>query len=50
MRVLSKFASDKSLNLKLIVEVEADGEVSEQKRQEAEAALRELGLEGNFLE
>jgi hypothetical protein len=50
MRVLSKFASDKSLNLRLTVEVEAAGEVSEQKRQEAEAALKELGLEGNFFE
>ena len=50
MRVLSKFASDKSLNLKLTVEVEAEGEVSEQKRQEAEAALKELGLDSDFFE
>ena len=49
MRVLSKFASDKSLNLKLTVEFEAEGDVSEQKRQEAEAAIKELGLDGHFL-
>jgi hypothetical protein len=49
MKVLTKFASNQALKLKLTVEivVEADGEgqLSEQKIEETKIALRELGLD-----
>ncbi len=43
-KVLSKFASQKGLKLRLIVEVTPDGGVSKTKVEETKAALRELGL------
>ena len=48
MRVLSKFAADKNLKLNLKVTVEVEGDVSEQKLQETETALKELGLDGTL--
>ncbi len=46
--VLTKFASGKGLNLKVIVEVNPDGGVSRQTVEETKAALRELGLPDNL--
>jgi hypothetical protein len=43
-KVLSKFASERSLKLTLKVEVAPEGGVSQQKRDETKSALRELGL------
>lgn len=46
-KVLSKFAANKDLKLKLKVEVVVDGEVSEQRLEETRIALQELGLDNN---
>jgi len=43
-KVLSKFASERSLKLTLKVDVTPEGGVSQQKRDETKSALRELGL------
>jgi hypothetical protein len=43
-KVLTKFATDKTLTMKLKVEIEVEGDVSEQKRNETRVALQELGL------
>lgn len=43
-KVLSKFASERSLKLTLKVEVAPDAGISQQKREETKSALRELGL------
>jgi hypothetical protein len=43
-KVLSKFAANSGLKLKLTVEVSPEGGVSQQKVEETKAALRELGL------
>ena len=42
--VLTKFASNKGLKLKVTVEVQPDGGVSKQKVEETKSALPELGL------
>ena len=42
--VLSKFAANKGLKLKLTVQVQPDDGLSKQKLEETKAALRELGL------
>ena len=43
-KVLSKFASERSLKLTLKVDVTPEGGVSQQKLDETKSALRELGL------
>lgn len=43
-KVLSKFAANSGLKLRLTVEVSPEGGVSQQKVEETKAALRELGL------
>jgi hypothetical protein len=45
MKVLTRFANDPTLRLTLKVEVAPTGAGAEQKVQEAEAAIKELGLE-----
>jgi hypothetical protein len=44
MKVLSKFAAGKSLKIRISVDVNEEGGISEQKVEETRAALRELGL------
>ncbi|PSB30493.1 ATP-binding protein [Chlorogloea sp. CCALA 695] len=46
-KVLSKFAANKDLKLRLKVEVVVDGEVSEQRLEETKIALQELGLDND---
>lgn len=43
-KVLSKFTTDKLVDLSIKVTIEADGEISEQKINETITALKELGL------
>jgi hypothetical protein len=43
-KVLSKFAANSGLKLRITVEVSPEGGVSQQKVEETKAALRELGL------
>jgi hypothetical protein len=45
MKVLTRFANDPTLRLALRVDVSPTGAGAEQKVQEAEAAIKELGLE-----
>jgi hypothetical protein len=51
MKILTKFASNQELRLKLTVEIvvesTGDGQLSDQKIEEARIALRELGLDDN---
>ena len=47
-RVLSKFAKDQDLQLKLEVHFSIEGDVSKQKREETQLALEELGLDSNL--
>jgi len=44
MKVLTRFANDPTLRLTLKVEVAPTGAGAEQKVQEAESAIQELGL------
>ncbi len=43
-RVISKFASDKNLKLKVTIEVSPESGISKQSIEETTIALRELGL------
>ncbi len=47
-RVLSKFANDQDLQLKLEVRFSVEGDVSEQKLEETKVALEELGLDSDI--
>src|SRR5205823_2290886 len=46
--VLTKFAANKGLKLKVSVEVQPEGGISKQKLEETKSALRELGLSDNI--
>jgi hypothetical protein len=48
-KVLSRFATSKSLRLTVAVEVAPDGGVSKQSIEETKTALRELGLKDDLL-
>ncbi|MDV3001121.1 MAG: hypothetical protein N5P05_002727 [Chroococcopsis gigantea SAG 12.99] len=45
-----KLATDKTLNMKLKLEIEIKGDVSGQKRDETRVALQELGLNDDIRE
>lgn len=47
-RVLSKFASEQQIKLTLKVEFSVEGEVLQQKTEEAKVALQELGLDSDL--
>jgi hypothetical protein len=47
-RVVSKFASEKTLKLKVSIEVRRESGISPQKIEETKVALRELGLSNNL--
>lgn len=47
LKVLSKFATDSNLQMKLEVKVTVEGNVSNQKSEETKSALAELGLDDN---
>ncbi|MFB0552321.1 MAG: hypothetical protein ACETWQ_03305 [Phycisphaerae bacterium] len=47
-RVVSKFAAEKDLKLKVIIEVSPESGISTQKMEETKVALRELGLNDNL--
>jgi hypothetical protein len=48
-KVLSRFATTKSLRLTVAVEVSPDGGVSKQSVEETKTSLRELGLKDDFI-
>ncbi|MCY2928835.1 MAG: DUF499 domain-containing protein [Planctomycetota bacterium] len=48
MKVLSKFASDRSVSMSIRAEITVDGKVSPQKLEETKTALRELGMSDNL--
>jgi hypothetical protein len=48
-KVLSRFATTKSLRLTVAVDVAPDGGVSKQAMEETKTALRELGLNDEVL-
>jgi hypothetical protein len=47
-KVLSRFATTKSLRLTVAIEVAPDGGVSKQSMEETKTALRELGLKDDL--